>query len=325
MRNRLKALVLACAAVGGCGGGDAPTPTGATPPAVAPPVFPAGTVLSVLSGYDGVPVANAEVRVGTSTFRSDPGGRVILPQGATPGVTLEVTAEDFLPRRTLLSRAEELAVFLWPAEIRRIGLDEDMTKFLLHEWLGGSGALSPMRRVGPATTEILLWPDDALRADSRAMTALATAVERLAATFELRFTVVDHQPAGGFVVVIRMGTLTTPCVSCASYRTSSNSVEIIGGEVYIGAIGARNPGLWIHEIGHVLGLFHSPRHGLDVMAQAPPNQPPDFSELELVTIRMMMRRPPGKLFPDDDTSVSRSSRAGPVGQAFVCDLEPPAR
>jgi hypothetical protein len=321
-RILLNVLVLACAAMGGCGGGDAPTPTGATPPAVAPPAFPAGTVLYLLSGYDGTPVAGADVRVGTTAFRSDPSGRVVLSQGATPGVTLEVTAQDFLPRRTLLSRADDLAVFLWPAEVRRIGLDEDMTKFLLHEWLGGSGGLSTMRRVGPATKEILLWPDDALREDSRAMTALATAVERLAATFELRFTVVDHQPAGGFVVVIHLGTLTTPCVSCASYRTS-NSIEIIGGEVYIGAIGARNPGLWIHEIGHVLGLFHSPRNGLDVMAQSPPNQPPDFSDLELVTIRMMMRRPPGKLFPDDDTNVSRSGRSSPDREGFiVCDLQP---
>jgi hypothetical protein len=62
------------------------------------------------------------------------------------------------------------------------------------------------------------------------------------------------------------------------------------------------------------------------MAQSPPIQPPDFSELELVTVRMMMRRPPGKLFPDDDAEVSRSSRSGSGREGpIVCDLEPSAR
>lgn len=323
-RAWLNALVLACAAMAGCGG-ESPSATGAIPsPSPTPSLFPPGSVLSVLSGYDGTPVAGAEVRVGTSAFRSDAGGRVVLPQGATPGVTLEVTAQDFLPRRTLLSRAGDLAVFLWPAEIRSIGLNQEMTKLLLHERLESRGAVIPMQRVQPGTTEILLWPADALRADPRAMTALGTAVERMAATFELRFRVVDEQPAAGFVIVIRQGTLETPCISCAGVRTAaSNPYEIVGGDVYIGSIGARNPGLWIHEVGHVLGLNHSPRRGLDVMAQLPPNQPPDFSELELVTVRMMMRRPPSKLFPDDDTQLWPFSRSVAGRDGFiVCDLEP---
>lgn len=82
-----------------------------------------------------------------------------------------------------------------------------------------------------------------------------------------------------------------------------------------------HPGVWIHEVGHILGLGHSPRVGLDVMATAPPIQPPDFSELEMVTVRMMLKRPPGKLFPDDDADVSRSSV--PSSGWVVCNLEPP--
>jgi hypothetical protein len=283
-------------------------------------------VLSLLSGYDGTPVAGADVRVGTNAFRSDAGGRVVLPQGATPGVTLEVAAQDFLPRRTRLSRPEDVAVVLWPAEVRRIGLNQEMTKLLLHEWLDDRGPVNPMRRVRGETTEILLWPDDTLRADPRAMTALGTAVERLAATFELRFRVVDREPVGAFVIVIRQGTLETPCISCAFTRTGSNSSEVVGGEIYIGSSGMLHPGVWVHEVGHVLGLNHSPRRGLDVMAQSPPIQPPDFSELELVTVRMLMRRPPGKLFPDDDAEVARSSRSGPGREGpIVCDLEPSTR
>jgi hypothetical protein len=82
-------------------------------------------------------------------------------------------------------------------------------------------------------------------------------------------------------------------------------------------------GVWVHEVGNVLGLNHSPRRGLDLMAQAPPIQPPDFSELELVTVRMMLRRPPGKLFPDDDAEVSRSSRSGPGRRVPSCATSSP--
>lgn len=319
MTRGLNAFVLACVAVG-CGGSPGPTAT-ASPSAPPPPVFPRGSVLSAVSGYDGAPVAGADVRIGTSSFRSDTGGRVILPDGATPGVPLEITAEDFLPRRTRLSRAEDLAAVLWPAQVRRIGLDEEMTRLLLHEWLDVRGPINPMRRIVPGTNEIRLWPDATLQADPRAMTALATAVERLAATVELPFTVVDREPAGGFVIVIRQGTLQTPCISCAYTRTGRTSSEVIGGEIYIGSAGMLHPGVWIHEVGHILGLNHSPRRGLDVMGQAPPIQPADFSELELVTVRMMLRRPPGKLFPDDDSEVARSGDAGWNGP-IVCDLEP---
>lgn len=107
--NWLKGLVLACAGLAvGCGGSSSPT-TGSSPSPSAPPLFPPGSVLSIQSGYDGAPVAGADVRVGGVSFRSDAEGRVPLPNGASPGVTLEVTAVDFLPRRTRLTRAEDPA------------------------------------------------------------------------------------------------------------------------------------------------------------------------------------------------------------------------
>src|SRR5512134_3908736 len=141
----LKGLLVACAGIAaGCG--DSPsssTVTTSPSPPVAPPLFPPGSVLSIQSGYDGAPVAGADVRVGAVSFRSDAGGRVVLSDGAAPGVTLEVTAGDFLPRRTRLSRAEDLTVALWPAEIRRIGLDQELTRLLLHEWLHAPGPLDP--------------------------------------------------------------------------------------------------------------------------------------------------------------------------------------
>ncbi len=321
--NWLKGFLLVGAGVAvGCGGSSNPT-TGSSPsPSAPPPLFPPGSVLSIQSGYDGAPVAGADVRVGGVSFRSDAEGRVPLPNGASPGLTLEVTAPDFLPRRTRLTRAEDLAVALWPAEIRRIGLDQDMTRILLHQGTSGGGPLQAMRRITPGTTEIRLWPDATLRAAPRAMTALGTATERLAATAGIPFVVVDQQPAGGFVIVVHEGTLQTPCISCALQKTNGRTPwEVTGGEIYIGNSGMLHPGVWIHEVGHILGLGHSPRVGLDVMATAPPIQPPDFSELEMVTVRMMLKRPPGKLFPDDDADVSRSSV--PSSGWVVCNLEPP--
>jgi hypothetical protein len=314
----LEGLLLACAGMAaGCGHSPSPTTANSPSPPAAPRLFPPGSVLSVQSGYDGAPVAGADVRVGAISFRSDAGGRVVLPDGATPGVILEVTAAgDFLPRRTRLSRAEDLTVALWPAEIRSIGLTQDLTRALVHQPTPPAGPLQPMLRIKPGTTEILLWPDDTLRADPRAMAALATAAERLAATVEIPFHVVDRDPAGGFVIVIHKGTLQTPCISCASVK-NGRTWEVIGGEVYIG--NPIHPGIWIHEIGHILGLHHSPRAGLDVMAQGAPIQPPDFSELEMATVRMMLKRPAGKLFPDDDSEVSRSSPPGSGWVTIVCD------
>src|SRR4029450_12958055 len=136
----LKGLVLACAGMAaGCGDSPSSSTVTTLPPAPAPPLFPPGSVLSVQSGYDGAPVAGADVRVGAISFRSDAGGRVLLPDGATAGVTLEVTAGDFLPRRTRLARAEDVAVALWPAEIRRIGLTQELTRLLLPEPLNPPG------------------------------------------------------------------------------------------------------------------------------------------------------------------------------------------
>src|SRR4029450_6598660 len=178
---------------------------------------------------------------------------------------------NFLPRRARPARAEDVTVALWPAEIRRIGLTQELTRLLLHEPLNPPGGpLQPMRRITPGTTAIRLWPAATLRADPRAAAALASAAERLAASVEIPFQVVDQAPAGGFVIVIHQGTLQTPWISCAIQKTGRSPWEVVGGEIYIGNAGMLHPGVWIHEVGHVLGLGHSHPLGLDVSAQAAP-------------------------------------------------------
>ena len=78
--------------------------------------FVAGTSLSFVSGETGHPVPGARVVIAGRDFISDGAGRVLLSELAPNGATVDIEANGFLDRKTLVRRGEVTTFELWPSE-----------------------------------------------------------------------------------------------------------------------------------------------------------------------------------------------------------------
>jgi hypothetical protein len=315
----LNAVVLGLLA--GCGGDGGSAP--AAPTAVAPPPdtgFPSGTVLSIVSGETGDPVAGARMIVGGQALAADASGRVTLPMRLERDSPIDVLAPGFFDRITRLRSRDPLT--LWPKQSAS-GVDEHYTIALVYspsfedDRLGKSGLI----RLADATRDVYLVPTAEYMSDAQAAANLGDAAHLMteATQGRFRYVVASSAPAGAVRFEVHFYPGDGRCAEnrriLGYVRWNFSGFVITGGAITMCSSDAwRDPGVTLHEVGHTYGLLHSP-YDYELMAPYV-NRARNFGPRELLIMRLMLLRPPWNGFPDTDRHVTAVSGAWSAG--IVC-------
>jgi hypothetical protein len=275
--------------------------------------LPAGATLTFVSGDTQQPAAAARVSVGNVAYTTDGAGQITLGQPAEMGAHVSVEAAGFLKRETLIRNSVDTVLTLWPLE-DTFGV---YTRTLVYGFVG-----PPLQRFAPSTRRVSIVPNqEFLTADPDGLEAHEYVAERMTAATagQIEFVVEEH-PSGD--VVVSSDLLPDPCdtfsVACAERKRDGN--YIVGGRIMISSLrtGGDRRNVILHEMGHIYGLLHSPSSAREDVMSVLPTAVLDFSSSELRTMRMMLQRLAGTVFPDDDTHVGASIASSPSTESIVC-------
>lgn len=278
-RKAALALVVMAGVGAGCGGGATSSPTVASP-VVAP------TPLSVAATLDGITGATVRAQV-------------------QPGDPVAVSADGYLTRRQPLSST----VWLWPQT-------EDYVKATVYS----SGDFC-MIRWAEGSTLRLAFAAGLSRYDG----FLAEMAAEAARWSQLP---VIALPAGDQTANVTFAVDPAANVDASAlaltYRTyAAGSCRIIGALVTFREArnidgGQRNNTL-LHEIGHVLGLAHSPDPNDVMSVDAKRTNDRAFGGQERLALTMMyVRRKAGNIFPDTERAGLTSLAMTPIVDVTAC-------
>jgi hypothetical protein len=306
-------LAAFCPACSRGGSPSAPSP-GAIP--AAPAAITAGTVLSLTSGETGAPVAGAAVSVGGSVYAADARGEVTLRMATGPGALVDIAGVDYLDRQTLLRSSDSTHYTLWPRQ-SPTGLDEAYTRMLVYTADSTAPGGAPLQRLRLGTTQVVVVPSPALRADPEAERVLNAAFDELgrAAGDLVAYHEASVAPIQGVAVETRVEPGNSVCTETATTRVrGATTVFLNDGEieraeiVFCATEDARDLVAVTHELGHTLGLRHSPDPEELMAAVVHPRQTTSFSPRERLTIHLLMQRRGGTRFPDNDRQTQGLAR-----------------
>jgi predicted small lipoprotein YifL len=298
------ATLLALAACGGGKGPSAPAAALAMPP---PDSLASGTAIQIVSGETGAGVDGASVTVAGRAYTSV-GGRVTLADRVPLRAELDVLADGMLERKTLVRDPATTSFTLWPTR-SPTGMDEGYTQAIVYSRLDGA---APLRRLQRGTSRVAVVPSADLLADEQAMASHQEAVDRLTAATGGRVVyALDRQrPASGVYVESRLDAGDPTCSTSnvlAFAQVFTRSGEVVRGLIVYCDYKVARTSIPSHEMGHTFGLFHSPDKAELMYAYYNGHGGVDFSPRETLAMNLMLQRPGGNLYPDDDRGVSAST------------------
>jgi len=307
----------------GCGRDPVPS---APTPVVQSQDIPAGTVLTVVSGETGRPVAGASVTVAGRGSTTDTAGEVRLTEPVPRGALMDVVAAGFLDRQTTMRSAASTRFSLWP-KASVTGLDEQTTAELVYT--SGSVccpadnlASQPLRRVLPTIGSFTLVLDARYRANPEVGQAIQAGASLAGAASGARVVFVPADSGASWRIDITSGPDpdNRPNIAAFADRQFDAQGYITGGRVVFvieDYLTGRRPywelvTLVAHELGHMLGLGHTSSPGMMSVSRGRANfyayfdARHDFSPAEKLALELMSDRRAGTRFPDNDRDAAAS-------------------
>jgi hypothetical protein len=181
----------------------------------------------------------------------------------------------------------------------------------------GAAGGAPLQRLRLGTTQVVVVPSPALRADPDAEGVLDAAFEELgrSAGDLVAYQEGSTAPSQGVAVETRVEPTSSVCTETATTRVrGATTVFLNDGEieraeiVFCTSADARDLVTVTHELGHTLGLRHSPDSEELMAAVVHPRQTTSFSARERLTMHLLMQRRGGTRFPDNDRQTQGLSR-----------------
>lgn len=318
--------VLSCVAaglLGGCGGAKSPTtPTAPAPPVATPPDnFAAGGVIQIVSAETAAPVDGATVTIAGRAYTSA-GGRITLQDRVPLQSEVDIVAAGMLERHTLVRDPAVNAFALWPSR-SPTGMDEGYTQAIVYNHSGGA---SPLRRLMRGTTRLAVVLSADIRSDPAAVTAHQEAADRMTAANggQVVYVLAPQAPSSGVWVDVKLAAGDPSCdeeQDLLGYEQSfTRNGEIVRAEIVYCDYKTARTATASHEMGHTFGLFHSPDKSELMYAFYNGHGGVDFSPRESLEMHLMLQRPAGNVFPDDDRTAAAA--AGERTFKTICRTSP---
>ena len=280
----------------------------------------AGSTLAVVSGETGQPVAGARVVLAGREHVSDGAGLVPVSDLVPNGASVTIRAPGFLERQTVVRRGEQTTFELWPSR-SPTRMDREYTRSLVYASasLEADSALEPMDRPRLDNPRVAILASEAIARDQLAMQTLHEAALEITRATGGAIVYKVGEDASGVSVTLEVDPDNEQIVEenlrafarCWRTRLAIDRCEIIFRSVEIVRTDTT-----LHELGHTFGLNHSPDRR-EIMGVRRLHAPDHFSPREELVMKLMLKRLPGNLFPDNDRQAP-SLRAADGSGEVVC-------